>query len=351
MKKISVKASSSYDISIGSGILADTGKIVSEVLPPCRAALISDSNVMPLYGAAVKKSLEAAGYKVLSFTFDSGEKSKSFGMAGALLDFFSQCGLTRGDIVIALGGGVTGDLTGFAASIYLRGIKYVQIPTSLLAAVDSSVGGKTGVDLPAGKNLAGAFWQPSAVICDTHTFKTLPAHYISDGMAEVVKYGIIADNKLFDSLKSLSASDIDDEIVATCVSIKRDIVEKDEFDKGERLLLNFGHTIGHAIEKLSNYKISHGHAVAAGMACMARASEALGIAEKPCAAETEALLRSLNLPAGCDFTSDELTRAALVDKKIKGDKITIVVPKEIGRAVLHCINVGELDAFISAGLK
>lgn len=350
MNKIRVNASTSYDILIGSGLLPQAGALFRENFPPCKVALVSDSNVMPLYGPAVDASLRSAGFAVYTYTFAAGESSKTLNTAAGLLGFFSESGLDRGDIAVALGGGVCGDLTGFAASIYLRGIRYVQIPTSLLAAVDSSVGGKTGVDLAAGKNLAGSFWQPALVVCDTTAFDTLPSHYLADGLAEVVKYGVIADRALFDRLKKEPVAKVFDQVVAACVSIKRDIVQRDEFDRGERQLLNFGHTIGHAVEKLSGYTISHGHAVAMGMACMARAADALGLSEPPCAGEIAGLLRVLNLPAKCPFPAEAVAHAALRDKKVKGSAITLVIPKRIGEAVLHRLPVSELEAFFAAGI-
>ncbi|NLK40158.1 MAG: 3-dehydroquinate synthase [Clostridiales bacterium] len=350
MNKIRVNASSSYDIFIGKDILSQSGQIIKEIFPPCKVALISDSNVMPLYGPVVKNALREVGFSVFPYVFPAGEASKSLDTVAKLLDFFSENGLTRSDIAIALGGGVTGDLTGFAASIFLRGIRYIQIPTSLLAAVDSSVGGKTGVDLPVGKNLAGSFWQPSLVLCDTGVFKTLSPHFLSDGLSEVVKYGMIADRDLFDRLKNQPVTDFFNDIVTTCVSIKRDIVEKDEFDQNERHLLNFGHTIGHAVEKLSNYNISHGHGVAIGMACMAIASDALGLTLEPCADKTIELLKTLNLPVKCPFSAEQVTRAALNDKKVKSDTITLIILKKIGEAALHKIDVSRLETFLSAGI-
>jgi len=310
--------------------------LTAQVKKPCRVMLVSDDIVYALYGGTVKQSYENAGFAVHSFVFPNGERAKNMDTLAELLEAMAGEGITRADLVVALGGGVTGDLAGFAAAAYLRGVPYVQIPTTFLAAIDSSVGGKTGVNLAAGKNLAGAFHQPIAVFCDPDVFATLPPEVFRDGLCEAVKYGCIADRALFDTL----AGDIDQElenIVATCVDIKRVLVEKDEFDKGERQLLNFGHTPGHAIEKQSGYKISHGHAVGMGMVIMGGAF----------AGQIQALLQSHGIDTRCPYSAKELAEAALSDKKRSGGKISLVRLKTIGEAYLHEINVTELENHFS----
>lgn len=250
--------------------------------------------------------------------------------------------LTRSDFAVALGGGVTGDMTGLAASLYLRGIPFVQVPTTLLAAVDSSVGGKTAVNLTAGKNLMGAFYQPSLVLCDTDTLGTLSAEIFADGMAEVIKYGVIFDKELFDTVKGGNISDKLERIIARCVELKRDVVAKDEFDKGERQLLNFGHTMAHSIEKCSNFEISHGSAVAIGMVIAAKAGNALGWSDDDCTDEIINANKNNSLPCECSFSPDELAQAALSDKKRAGDSIAFVAPRKIGECYLKKVSVDVL---------
>ena len=260
----------SYPIHIENGILAKTGELVSEVFSGKKIMIVSDDNVFPLYGEVITKALSDSGFECHSFVLPHGEPTKSFQSLPKIYEALINAKLTRSDLLIALGGGVIGDLAGFAASSYLRGIKFVQIPTSLLAQVDSSVGGKVAVDLPQGKNLVGAFYHPKAVIIDPDVLNTLPDHFISDGMGEVIKYGCIKDKELFDILcKHTSFEDLKPEltqIIARCVDIKRVVVEADQFDLGERILLNFGHTLAHTIEQHFNYeRESHGEAVGIGM--------------------------------------------------------------------------------------
>ena len=259
MNTVTVSASKTYDILIGPGILSELGPRVRSLGKAQKVCLVSETSVFPLWGGTALSSLKDAGFDVCSYVFPAGEESKNGENLLKLLNFLAENGLTRSDILVALGGGVTGDLAGFAASCFLRGIRFVQVPTTLLAAVDSSVGGKTAVDLPAGKNLAGAFWQPSLVICDTDTLDTLPVDIFRDGCAEVIKYGILYDPKLFAHLEE-KGLDFDREAVITrCVELKRDVVMEDEFDTGARMKLNLGHTIGHGVEARSNFTLSHGN--------------------------------------------------------------------------------------------
>jgi 3-dehydroquinate synthase len=239
-------------------------------------------------------------------------------------------------------------MAGFAAAVYMRGISYVQMPTTLLAAVDSSVGGKTGVDLSAGKNLAGAFKQPELVLCDTDALKTLPPHETADGMAEVIKYGVLFDGDLFETLERGEISDLT-HIITKCVSLKAHIVEIDELEKNERKLLNLGHTLGHAVEKCSNFEITHGHAVAIGMAYIARAGEKLGITDTGVASRIENCLRRHSLPTACDFDADRLAAAAMSDKKRSGDTITPVLVKNIGECLLKKIPLTDLHSYAEQG--
>ena len=350
MKTIKVQASTTYDIVIGEGLLAKTGDYCRKALgKPCRLCLVTDDKVAPLYLESVRESLEQAGFDVFYYVFPNGEGSKNTETLVELLEILAENRLTRSDALVALGGGVVGDLTGFAAAVYLRGIRFIQIPTTLLAAVDSSVGGKTGVDLQAGKNLMGAFHQPSLVLCDYTTLNTLEPSVFSDGCAEVIKYGVINDRPFFDLLKNGIRSQIE-EIIAACVINKRNIVESDEFDKGTRQLLNLGHTVGHAIEICSDLAISHGSAVSMGMVIVTRAAVTMGLCPQTDLEELIDVLKAADLPTECGFSAEELTNVALADKKRAGGTITLVIPYGIGDRRLVATPVEELCDFIAKGL-
>ena len=269
MKTVTVSTSKTYEIKICAGILSQIGIEAAALGKASKVCIVSDSNVFPLYGQKVTERLQEAGFTVGSYVFPAGEQHKNAETFLSLLNELASMQLTRTDLIVALGGGVVGDLAGFAAACYLRGIRFIQVPTTLLAAVDSSVGGKTAIDLAAGKNLAGAFWQPSLVLCDTDTLNTLPQEIFRDGCAEVIKYAILYDPALFKELM-LSALDFDREsVIARCVEWKRDVVMEDEFDTGSRMKLNLGHTIGHGVEARSEFAISHGQGVSIGMAIVA----------------------------------------------------------------------------------
>ena len=351
MKTIRVNASCAYDIVIGEGLLAKTGDYcLSALKKPCRLCIVTDDIVAPLYLETVRLSLEEAGFDVFYYVFPNGEESKNTENLIELLEILAENRLTRSDALVALGGGVIGDLTGFAAAIYLRGIPFVQIPTTLLAAVDSSVGGKTGVDLRAGKNLAGAFHQPALVLCDHTTLNTLEPAVFSDGCAEVIKYGVINDRPFFDKLKGGIRPQIE-EVIAACVVNKATVVEADEFDRGMRQLLNLGHTVGHAIEICSELTVSHGSAVAMGMVIVTRAAVREGLCPKTDLDELIALLRQEHLPTDCPYTAAELCEIATADKKRTGDTLTLIVPYGIGDSRLHKIPVSELESWIGKGLE
>ncbi|MCL2806010.1 MAG: 3-dehydroquinate synthase [Treponema sp.] len=360
MKTITVNASKTYDILIGGeGFLDEAGSVIRKTFSASNAltaAIVTDDNVSALYEKRLADSLKKNGYRVVSYVFPHGESSKNTDTFLSLISFLAQEKLGRSDIVIALGGGVTGDIAGFAASCYMRGIRFVQIPTTLLAAVDSSVGGKTAVNIPAGKNLLGSFYQPDVVLCDVTLLSTLTADVFRDGCAEVIKYGIIADRDLFESLAStlLTQKPINtqlEEVIAKCTAIKRDIVMEDEFETSLRKLLNFGHTAGHAIESLSGYSISHGHAVAAGMAIVTRAAVRLGLCDVQCLQDILQMLRLYGFPENTSYKADEITRVCLSDKKREGKKLTMIFPLETGKCVLKDIPVEELEAVIQMGLE
>ncbi len=342
MEIIKVNASKEYEVVIGSGILSELGERCASLLGKGRAVIVTDSNVKEYWLDETKKSLQLAGIQTSVFVFPAGEESKSKETLFELIEFMAENRLTRSDFAVALGGGVTGDMTGLAASLYLRGIPFVQVPTTLLAAVDSSVGGKTAVNLKAGKNLMGAFYQPELVLCDTRTLDTLSDEIFADGMAEVIKYGVIFDRDLFDRVKGGDVKSDIEKIIARCVELKRDVVARDEFDKGDRQLLNFGHTMAHSIEKCSNFEISHGSAVAIGMVIAAKASAKLGWSDEDCTAEIMNANKNNNLPTECGFAPNDLADVALSDKKRTGGTINFVVPEVMGRCVLKKIPVETL---------
>ena len=351
MKKLTVNASLKYDIIIQSGILSRSGEYISAAMGKGagKACIVTDDTVNALYSAKLEKALADCGYRTVKFVFPHGEASKNIKTLSALLEFLAENTLTRSDFLIALGGGVAGDLCGFAAAVYLRGIRFVQIPTTLLAAVDSSVGGKTGVDLAAGKNLAGAFHQPSLVLCDPDTLSTLPTEIFADGCAEVIKYGMINDSPLFECLERGISGKLE-EVIYSCVADKAKIVEEDEFDTGARQLLNFGHTAGHAIEHFSDFGISHGSAVAIGMAIVTRAAVNSGLCHASTLSRLLALLDKYRLPVSCPYPAKDIAAAALRDKKRAGGTITLVVPEKIGHCVLKKTVIEELENFFSKGI-
>ncbi len=347
MNVISVEASKKYNVLIENNLIDKAGELARECGLSGKACVISDTNVAPLYLERVKKSLEKAGLEVCEYIFESGEKSKNAGNFIEILNFLANNHFTRTDSVFALGGGVTGDLAGFSAASYMRGINFVQIPTSLLAMVDSSVGGKTAIDLESGKNLAGAFYQPCFVLVDPKVLSTLPEKFLNDAMAEVIKYAMITKNNL---PKLLEENDIE-RIIAECIQIKSDIVHKDEFEGGIRRLLNFGHTVGHAVEALSNFNITHGNAVAIGMCIITRAWENRGLCKKGTAEYLESVLKKHSLPESCNYSSKELASVCANDKKLEGSTLNLVVPLEIGRCEVQKINLKELEEILKEGIS
>jgi len=349
MNTIRVSASRPYDVLVGRGLLEKTGGLAAGIVAPCKAAVISDDTVFRLHGLSAVRSLEAAGFSVTALTFPAGEASKNLATYGRILNHLAADHFTRSDLIVALGGGVTGDLAGFVAATYLRGVSYIQIPTTLLAAVDSSVGGKTAVDLDAGKNLVGAFYQPSLVICDPDTLSTLPREVFRDGCAEVIKYGVLGNRTFFEELETTPAEEQLEHVISVCVEMKRDVVQADEFDRGERQKLNLGHSFGHAIEKISAFTVSHGSAVAMGMAMIARAAENLGFCAPAEAERITALLARYGLPTEIPYGAEDLYQAARSDKKIGANAIQLVVPDGIGRCHLEKVPVADLPRWLAAG--
>lgn len=348
MTTVHIAASTAYDVEIGSGLLARAGEAIAARIAPCRAAIITDDTVDGLYGAAVETSLRESGFDTVKFVFPHGESSKNLTVFGQALNFLAAHRLSRTDLVVALGGGVVGDLAGFVSAVYLRGIRCVQIPTTLLAAVDSSVGGKTAIDLDCGKNLAGCFSQPALVLCDCDTLATLPPRILREGYAEVIKYGVLLGEPFFSQLAAQRLPM--EELIAVCVACKRDVVLHDEFDRGERQLLNLGHTIGHAVEAGSGYTLYHGECVAIGLAAIARAAVRMGCSDADTCARICALLRQYGLPTETDQTADALYAVCCSDKKIAGGSIRLAVPEALGRCTLRKIPLSALRGWIEKGI-
>ncbi len=344
-------ATKSYDVRIGGGLLAGCGKAIKEAVGGSAALVVTDENVGALYGQIVRASLVSAGYRIESVTIAPGEASKTPETLFALWNAMCEAGLSRSDVCVALGGGVVGDLGGFAAATYLRGISCVQLPTSLLAQIDSSIGGKTAVDLPSGKNLAGAFYQPSLVLCDTGALSSLSDAWFFDGCAEAVKCGLIADSSLFERMErdpSRAALQRNiEEIVRACLLVKRDAVQRDERDTGARMTLNFGHTFGHAIESAGAYALPHGHAVAAGMALMARFGQQCGWTPAGVSERIEALLEAMDLPTRAGGLSAQALVSALArDKKAAGGAVRTVQLAGVGSCFLRDIPIPQLADFL-----
>ena len=338
-----------YDVLIAPALRHRAGELISHVHAPCRVLLLTDDTVAALYADEVLSSLRAAGFTPVTHVIPQGEASKSAASLMELLERMATEHLTRSDLLVALGGGVVGDLGGFASAVYQRGIDFVQIPTTLLAMVDASVGGKTAIDLAAGKNLCGAFHQPALVICDTECLNTLPPEIFADGMAEVIKYAFISDRVLFELLQGNATEDMT-EIIRLSVEDKRALVEADETDQGARQLLNLGHTVGHAIEACSEFAISHGSAVALGTVIITRAAEKMGICARGTLDALTALLDKYRLPTECPFTTEQLYAVALSDKKRAGGSITLVVPYGVADSRLVTVPMDALEGYIRAGL-
>lgn len=332
----------SYPIYIENNILSKCGEYIPQIFSGKRIMVISDDNVFPLYGQKVLDSLKE--YECHTLVLPHGEPSKNFQSLPIIYSALLEAKLSRSDLVIALGGGVIGDLAGFAAASYLRGISLVQIPTSLLAQVDSSVGGKVAVDLPQGKNLVGAFFQPKMVLIDPTVLDTLPVHFISDGMGEVIKYGCIKDASLFETLCAHSSfEDLKSEltsIIARCADIKRMVVEADQFDTGERMLLNFGHTLAHTIEQYYHYeRESHGEAVGIGMYQITKMAEEKGLTGKGCADRIRRALDIYGLPSSCGLPVSVLTEAIRLDKKNLNGNLNLVLLRDIGDSYIYASDV------------
>ncbi|MBP3322563.1 MAG: 3-dehydroquinate synthase [Clostridia bacterium] len=338
--EIRIKTEKPYSVYIENGILSKAGEIIAQFRGKgTKVMIMSETNVYRYYGNKLSECLKKAGFNVSSYVFIAGEESKNMKTVMEMYEALTENGFTRSDLVVNLGGGVTGDMGGFAAATYLRGIDFIQVPTTLLSQVDASVGGKTGIDLPSGKNLVGAFRQPLCVICDPETLKTLPEEYFIDGLGEVVKYGCIYDKELLFELETGKALKNMEETICRCVDCKRIYVEEDTNDTGKRMILNFGHTFGHALEKLHGFKdLSHGRAVAIGMLMAIEIGESMNITKKGTSARIEALLKELGLPTKDEsFTFEQIIDATALDKKTFGRNINLIFISEVGTSLIHKI--------------
>ncbi len=345
-------ANHQYDILINQGALQQTGKWLETIWKPQKVAVITDSNVAPLYAETVMQQVEKSGFQPVLTVVPAGEKSKSLDQAALLYDFLAENGFTRSDGVLALGGGVVGDLAAFVASTFMRGIHFVQIPTTLLAQVDSSIGGKTAVNTANAKNLVGTFSQPDAVLIDPLVLKTLEPRRVREGIAEIIKSAAIADIDLWQLLSSLKdEADLlahAEAIITATLKIKRKVVEEDEFDQGNRLILNFGHTIGHAIEKTAGYGIvSHGEGVAIGMVAINRHAESIGLSPSGSTQQLITMIQKFHLPIHYDnWQTDHLYHAITHDKKARGNQLKIILLEKIGEAKIHPIPIADIKEYL-----
>lgn len=346
MYQVHLSVSKAYDIFIGAGLIEQAGAFIARVFKPCKAAVVTDSNVHELYAQNLMNSLRSHAFEPVEFVFPAGEQSKNLATLSDLLEWMAEEQLTRSDIVVALGGGVCGDMAGFAAAVYTRGISFVQIPTTLLAAVDASVGGKTAVDLKNGKNLAGAFHQPSLVLTDTDVMSALPPHLLSEGAAEIIKYGLLQDAELFAWMGKPNWQEKLPEIIARCVEIKRQFVMHDEYDNGKRKMLNLGHTFGHAIEACSDFSVTHGQAVAIGLAIAAGAAE-----KKELCKQIIEVNKNCCLPLFSPFSPQQLARASRNDKKRAGEEIELILPEAVGRCRIEKVHVNQLEEMFEKGIR
>lgn len=355
MEKITIRTSKEYSVLVEDGLLAKAGQLISEAIPSRdeeekrKVCIVCDKNVYRLYGREfqpLQQSIVDAGFRLHIYVFPAGEKNKTLETAIAVTSFLAENDFTRSDIVVALGGGVAGDIAGFASSIYMRGISFVQIPTTLLAMADSSIGGKTGVNAFGGKNMLGTFRQPDLVIADPRALETLSGGRLLDGLAEIIKAGFIGDVTIFDTISEGLVP-----AAVKAIKVKKDIVEKDERESGLRRLLNFGHTIGHAIEKCSDFRISHGVAIMTGMYITALAAETCGWTMSTISDNIRQVIDAFDYPVILKYSAEELAIAALCDKKRSGSEITIIYPDKPGRCQMKSLPEKDLEHFISQGLE
>ena len=341
-----------YPVIIESGLFRTIGKTLGENFSGKKIALITDENIYKVYEDFLKKQLNASECQWEIIALPAGDSNKSFDTLSTIYKRLIEFQLTRDDVIVSLGGGVIGDLSGFAASTFLRGVDLVQIPTTLIGQVDSSIGGKNAVNLPEGRNLVGTFYQPSYVYIDPDFIKTLSDFHLADGMAEIIKYASVADADLFQDLIRMSNNrdaQLIESIIYRCCLIKKQLIEQDEKDQGIRMLTNFGHTIGHAIENLYHYgTYGHGQAVAMGMLTITEHSEAMGLSKINTSAMLKEILNGYGLPTGLpeDINKEQLARTAMKDKKRRGDKMNLILLEKIGKGYIYPIEKTEIKKFI-----
>ncbi|GAA0747215.1 3-dehydroquinate synthase [Clostridium oceanicum] len=353
MKSLSINLpDENYNIFIEKGLLDKVGYKIKEIYKGEKIAIVTDDNVYRIYGDKIKNILEKINFKIKFVVIENGEKSKSITVLQDIYNGFLDFNLTRSDLIITFGGGVVGDIGGFAAATFLRGVPFIQIPTTLLSQIDSSVGGKVAVNLKRGKNLIGNFYHPKAVFIDPKVLKTLDKRVFNDGLGECIKYGCIKDEKLFSKLEGYKSyeelyNDIE-YIIHRCCSIKKEFVEDDEKDTGKRMILNFGHTIGHAIERYFNYSLyTHGEAVAIGMYMMTNSSEKIGETNTGTAEKIKKLLIKYNLPyASKKVDIDKIVETVSLDKKRKGNNINLILIKSIGESFIKKIKKEEASKYV-----
>ena len=335
-------------VLIEKGLFENFGHHVLNITEPCKVLILSDETVAKFYIEKLRKNLEKSGFKVSEFIIKPGEKSKTLSTATKIYEKMAADFFSRSDMVVSLGGGVVSDIAGFAAATYLRGIKFVSIPTSLLAQIDASIGGKNGVNLSFGKTLVGTFYSPELVLVDSNFLLTLPQKELRCGIAEAIKCGCIKDEKLFEIFENENFENNLDEIIKRSIAVKKQLAEKDEFDLGERKLLNFGHTLGHAYEKLGNFEtFSHGEAVAIGMNEITKISEKLGLTKAGTAERLAEVLKKNSLPVSSSFAKKDVLKAVLHDKKISGSFIDLAVLKSIGSSFIHRVPCSKIADFLS----
>lgn len=342
MKTIHVPAETPYDVMVGYGLFSGLGGEVAKRHAPSRAALVCDETALSLYGARVQASLETAGFRVLLCRIPAGEENKTLANVGALMGQFAEGGISRGDVIVALGGGVTSDVTGMAAALYLRGMPLVQAPTTIGAAIDSAIGGKLAVNLPHGMNTAGLTWHPTLVVCDCDTFESLPREVYLDGVAEALKYGVICDRGLFELVSRGALEEDCLDVIARCASIKAELAIAAEQGRERGRLLDFGRVLGGAIKELEGQTLSHGQSIAMAIAGTTRIAEALGVCVMGSAGIVMAMLDRLELPSEIPYGAEELARAAMEIPGNQGSELSIVLPDSVGHCIIYPVEAADL---------
>ena len=350
---ITINTDRKYDILLEEGLINKIGVQLLKNHNNCKVCVIADKNSEKFWGTNLRNSLEGLGFEIHSLVFPPGERTKSFKNLEHITNYLAKHRFTRYDLLIGLGGGVIGDLTGFAASVYMRGMDFYNVPTTLLSAVDSSVGGKTAINLTTGKNMVGTFWQPRGVFFDKNTLSTLPKDHMRNGLGEVIKAGVIMDDGIISLLENHwpnKLPSITEELISRSINVKKEIVQLDEREKGPRQTLNLGHTVGHAVENLSRYKIPHGQGVSIGLMTMAKISERMGWAEENMSYRLEHLYQRYGINVRCPFHAKVIAKEILADKKRRGNTITLAVPLKIGRCTLRNVPMTEIEDLLLKGM-